>query len=137
MFNQDLLRTITVLYVEDEERIRLTMYNVFVKLFKKVYVAVDGKDGFELYKEIISKDEEIDIVVADINMPVMSGIEATQIIREKNKTIPIIALTAAILDDEKRKYLNAGMNDVLEKPLNIENLKSILNKYLNDKTVSK
>ena len=63
-------------------------------------------------------------------MPIMNGIEATQIIRKKDKKIPIIALTAAILDEEKKEYKEAGMNDALEKPLDIEKLKTIFKKFI-------
>jgi PAS domain S-box-containing protein len=122
MFNQDLLRTITVLYVEDEERIRLTMYNVFVKLFKKVYVAVDGKDGFELYKEIISKDEEIDIVVADINMPVMSGLDMLESIREFDKDLPFILTTAHAESDYLLRAIDLNVRHYAVKPLQIKDV---------------
>jgi YesN/AraC family two-component response regulator len=122
MFNQDLLKTVTVLYVEDEERIRLTMYNVFVKLFKKVYVAVDGKDGFELYKEIISKDEEIDIVVADINMPVMSGLDMLESIREFDKDLPFILTTAHAESDYLLRAIDLNVRHYAVKPLQIKNV---------------
>jgi len=122
MFNQDLLKTVTVLYVEDEERIRLTMYNVFVKLFKKVHVAVDGKDGFELYKEIISKNEDIDIVVADINMPVMNGLDMLESIREFDKNLPFILTTAHAESDYLLRAIDLNVRHYAVKPLQIKNV---------------
>ncbi len=123
---------IKLLVAEDNKANQMFMEILLKKMNIDYDIANNGEEVVQLFE-----NDNYDIILMDINMPLISGIEATQIIREKNKTIPIIALTAAVLDDEERKYLNAGMNDVLEKPLNIENLKIILNKYLNDKTVSK
>ena len=58
-------------------------------------------------------------------MPILDGIETTKIIRQKSD-IPIIALTASVLKDEKDRYIENGMNGVLEKPLSIEKLKEVL-----------
>ena len=62
-------------------------------------------------------------------MPRMNGIQATEIIRSTiGDEIPIIALTAAVMKEDREKALAAGMNDFLEKPINIDHLKSILHK---------
>lgn len=70
----------------------------------------------------------------DIQMPVMSGFEATEEIRkleEENSYIPIIALTARAVKDERIRCIEAGMNDYLPKPVILEDIKEMMIKYLN------
>jgi PAS domain S-box-containing protein len=71
-----------------------------------------------------------DIILMDINMPVMNGYDATVIIREELKLeIPIIALTANALEGDREKFLSIGMDDYLAKPLEITNMDRILKRY--------
>jgi CheY-like chemotaxis protein len=72
-----------------------------------------------------------DLVLMDIQMPVMDGLTATRMIREKGfKDLPIIAMTAHSLDSEREKSIKAGMNEHLTKPINIEDLKMVLKKNI-------
>ncbi len=72
------------------------------------------------------------IILMDIQMPEMNGYEATQFIRDNLKlTIPIIAMTAHALPDEKEKCLGFGMTDYISKPIKEVDLKNIINKYIN------
>jgi len=77
-------------------------------------------------EEAIARVEsrKYDLCLMDLHMPIVNGIEATKIIRKRlNKTLPIIALTGAVLKKDKIEAKEAGMDDFLEKPLNIEKLK--------------
>jgi len=87
----------------------------------------NGKDAVE--KMQLCSDE-YNLILMDMKMPIMGGIEASKKIREINTTIPIIALTANALDTDKELARNAGMNDYLHKPIDIEKLYRILYKYL-------
>ena len=82
----------------------------------------------------IVQSHHVDLILMDVQMPEMDGLEATQSIRsldeEKYKKIPIIALTAGALNEEREKVMNAGMNDFLTKPINTSHLKDVLKKYL-------
>lgn len=86
-----------------------------------------------------------DLILMDIQMPVMDGLEATKRIRQHNHHVPIVALSAAVMDKDKRKTLSAGMNEHLAKPIDLTELYQILAKYLparesaesTDKAVSK
>ena len=75
------------------------------------------------------KDNNYDLVLMDINMPVMGGIEATNVIREFNKDIKIIALTANVLEGDRQRFIDAGMNDYLSKPLVLEDLERVLKEH--------
>lgn len=104
-------------------------------------------EGFGLDVEIVSNGKEAyekrisntyDIIFMDIQMPVMDGLETTKMIYDyeiKNNSthIPIVSLTANALKGDRERYLNAGMDDYLSKPLQINKLKDILLKYFSDK----
>lgn len=91
-------------------------------------------NGLEAVNKI--KENQYDIVLMDIQMPEMNGIEATIIIREELKiTIPIIALTAHALNHEREEYMKNGLSDYLTKPINEELLFKTILKYTN-KTIT-
>ena len=62
------------------------------------------------------RQDHFDLILMDLNMPVMNGFEATQKIREFNESVPIIALTAVAIDEIKDKVFKAGLNDIINKP---------------------
>ncbi|NLD37757.1 MAG: response regulator [Desulfatiglans sp.] len=91
-----------------------------------------ANNGLEAVKAL--DKNEYDIVLMDIQMPDMDGMEATRLIREsdarhKNRTIPIIAMTAHAMKGDKEKFLDAGMNDYISKPINVDEFMSIIKKY--------
>ncbi len=90
-----------------------------------VMAAESGKDAIRLFDE-----NDFFMVFMDINMPVMNGYETAEIIRKKNKSIPIIALSADKITVDNEKFNKSGMNDSLLKPLQMNDLKEILSKYL-------
>lgn len=77
------------------------------------------------------RSEPFDIVLMDIQMPVMDGYEATRQIRRFNRDIPIIALSAAVMQHDKDRSRESGMNAHIAKPINLEELKTTLSQYLN------
>ena len=91
----------------------------------------NGADAVRLFKEA---PERYDMILMDVQMPEMDGYEATRQIRaldfEKAKKIPIIAMTANVFREDIEKCLNAGMNDHIGKPINLENVLEKLQYYL-------
>lgn len=75
------------------------------------------------------KENDYDLVLMDINMPIMDGIEATRFIRRENGILPIIALTANVMEGDKEKFIRSGMNDYLSKPIDFDELRNIIHKY--------
>ena len=111
-----------VLLVEDDPSNRLPTQKLLEKTGHEVFLAENGRQAFELLAA-----NDIDCILMDIQMPVMDGIEATRIIRESTalgpkRDVPIIALTAYAMDGDKEKFLAAGMNGYVAKPLKIESL---------------
>jgi len=105
---------------------------------RKVLMQFAAKAGFTLTcvengEEAVNyvKKNKFDLILMDIQMPVMNGIEATNVIRSDphNKDIPIIALTAHALKGDKERFLGNGMDDYLAKPIDFEKLMMIIQKY--------
>jgi len=121
-----------VLLVEDNKANQMFMSVILKKLGIKFDIANDGVEAVEMYKKYHNK---YDLILMDENMPNMTGRVATREIRkfekENNlKSIFIVALTANALTGDKEKFIEAGMNDYLSKPLNIEKLISIFRKMV-------
>jgi len=89
-------------------------------------------NGHEAVQAVLQAEHPFDLVLMDIQMPVMDGFQATALIREESsgKTLPIIAMTANALSDERERCLNAGMSDHIAKPIDLEELFQVLNKWL-------
>jgi len=91
----------------------------------KIDIANNGKEAVLLYES-----NSYELILMDLQMPIMDGYEATKIIREKDKEIPIIALTANAMKEDSQRTKNAGMNEHLNKPLDVEKLYETLLKYI-------
>lgn len=108
-----------VLLVEDNELNQEVATLMLRKVGIEVKTAKNGKEAVLLF---LSNPTYFDLILMDLQMPIMSGYEATAIIREHNKKVPIIALTAAAMVEDREKVLSAGMNDHLSKPINTNEL---------------
>ncbi len=110
---------LNILIAEDDEVSEMLLSMMVKKFCNSVYKAKNGL----LALETLQLHPEIDLILMDIQMPQMNGIEATQRIRQFNQKVIIIAQTAYNQSDEKEKALAAGCNDFICKPLNDEELK--------------
>ncbi len=124
--NHNIKKDLQLLIVEDNLANQMFMKVILNKMNIKFDIANNGKEAIEKYQ-----NNKYDLILMDVNMPVMNGIEATKEIRKIDENIPIIALTASALEGDREKFIKAGMNDYLSKPLDIEKLKVILEKYGN------
>lgn len=116
---------ISILLVEDEEIIRTYLQKSLKNIVKDIYVAENGDEGLKLFKK-----NDIDIIISDLNMPVMGGIEMSKEIRRFDTKTPIIILTAYHEEDLIIEAINdGGVNKYLLKPINIRKLKEIINDF--------
>jgi len=124
----------SILIVEDNIVNSRVLVNLLEPVGIKTVVANNGKDSVDILQK--NKSDTFDLIIMDINMPVMDGFVATQSIRYDPKfdMIPIIALTALVLDSEKKKMFNSGMNAYLAKPLNISKLYAAFKLFLEPRT---
>ncbi len=118
-FDQNFLKTLTVLYVEDDAHARTTFSNILVKLFKKVFIAEDGRQGLEYFKR---NHAIIDVIISDINMPHMSGLEMLEGMRNIKKDTPFIFTTAHQENDFLLGALKYGVYHYANKPVNIKEI---------------
>jgi CheY-like chemotaxis protein/HPt (histidine-containing phosphotransfer) domain-containing protein len=115
---ENILKDVSVLLVEDNEMNRMVANTVLIQYGAIVEEALNGLEAVNMLKKKL-----YDVVLMDVRMPVMDGIEAARVIREKiSPTIPIIALTANVVKGEKEKCMNAGMNEFIGKPFDENNL---------------
>ena len=113
---------LTLLYVEDDEIIRQNAVEYLSDYFKEVYQAKDGQEGLEYY-EIYKPD----IIISDIEMPRLSGLDMAQKIRKKDKTIPIMISTAYTDTPYMLKAIELQLIKYIVKPINSKKLKEALN----------
>lgn len=116
----------SILIAEDIDSNYLLLKALLDKKYQ-LYRAHNGIEAIDLFKS-----ESPDIILMDIKMPEMDGLEATEIIRELSLDIPIIALTAFAFDADKKEALNAGCNDFITKPIAVTELKKVLSKYITE-----
>lgn len=115
-----------ILIAEDDE-VSLELYDAILQnLQPKLFIAKTGQEAIDLF----ALHPEIEIILMDIKMPVMNGLQATRIIRKANQTIPIIAQTAFALEEEKKKAIDAGCNEIITKPIQENKLLKIVSKYI-------
>lgn len=115
----------TILVAEDEE----ANFLLLEMWMKKICNVIHAEDGNEAVAEV-ARNEEIDLVLMDVKMPYLNGIEATRRIRETNQKIPILAQTAFVMEDEQNELLQVGCNEVLAKPIRRNDFEQLLAKYI-------
>ena len=117
-----------ILLVDDDMRNTYSLAKIFRAKKLEVFVASNGKKAIEL----LEKNSDIDMVLMDIMMPDMDGYTVTQQIRkmQEHKEVPIIAVTANAMKGDKEKCLDAGANDYMSKPIDIDKLFVMIQMWL-------
>lgn len=131
---QQLPDNINILLAEDNEINQLMIQKLFDQFIKNkgwgFDIACNGKEAVEQFEK-----RDYDLILMDVQMPMMNGIVATQMIRKKErksgKHIPIVALTAFSMEMEQKRFIAAGMDDYIAKPINVKHFFETLGKYLN------
>ena len=118
-----------LLIVEDDVINQKVLSNILKVSGIKISIANNGREAVNMVKESI---DGFDMVLMDINMPVMDGYVATQMIRLESEfdDLPIVAFTALALESERQKIFNSGMNAYLTKPINIGKLYTVFRMYM-------
>ena len=104
-----------VLITEDEEVNFFYLKTLLKKTKARILRAKNGKEAVDIIAE---HKGGVDLILMDINMPVMDGYEAMRIIKSRHPDLPIIAQTAYTLNNDRHKCLKAGFNDYIAKPVN-------------------
>ena len=117
MNNADFLKQQTVLFVEDEDLAREKLAKFLGKIFKRVIVAQNGLEGLEKFKISLDSSERVDLIVSDINMPLMSGLEMLENIRNSDNDIPVIFTTARNEIENILKAIDLNITGYILKPI--------------------
>ena len=111
----------SILYVEDNDLLRRDASNLLNKFFDTVYIAVDGQDGLNTFKEYLPQ-----IVITDIKMPNMDGIELARHIKDINHETKIIVMSAYDDTDKLLSFIELGIFRFLKKPVNINDFSDVV-----------
>ena len=119
-----------ILLVDDDMRNVFALSKVLQERGMEIIKAENGKEALEM----LEMHTDIDLVLMDIMMPEMDGYEAMRQIRlqKKLKSLPVIALTAKAMKDDKQKCINAGANDYITKPIDLDQLLSLMRVWLSN-----
>jgi CheY-like chemotaxis protein len=128
MAAQNQVKNLKILIADDDE-ISNQLIAISVKEFAaEIVTVISGKEAIEVCKN----NKDIDLVLMDIQMPVINGYEATRQIREFNKNVIIIAQTAFALAGDSEKSIVAGCNDYISKPIKKVELETIIQKHFKE-----
>ncbi len=123
--DKSILNKINILYVEDEEEVRTLTSNVLSKFLNSVVLACHGKEGLEIFEKHNGEGstlEDFDLIVTDINMPKMDGLEMLEEIYKIDHNIPAIVTTAHNDADFLKHAINLRVSVYVSKPLNLHDL---------------
>lgn len=120
------LNGVKILLVEDNEINQEVAKKMLSRIGATVELANNGKEGVD---KINANPNGYDIVLMDIQMPIMGGYEASKLIKEKNAALAVIALTAAVMAEDREKAVQAGMDDYISKPIYMDELYRIVEKW--------
>ena len=118
-----------ILVAEDND----SNFILMTYILKRQYEFERAKNGQEAV-EMVEKSD-YDIILMDIKMPVMDGLEATKVIKEKHPDLPIVALTANAFDSDRQLALEAGCDDFLSKPVSSESCLKTIRKNCGRNTI--
>jgi CheY-like chemotaxis protein len=116
----------TILIVEDEAVNRFFFEKSLKKTRANLFFVKDGYDAIETFRE----NSEIDLVLMDVRLPGMDGIDTMTQIKQMNPEIPIIIQTASVLPSIYESAIESGCSEFVTKPINMDTLLIILKKYL-------
>ena len=116
----------TILVAEDED----SNYELVKIVLQKRYRLLRAHNGIEAVT--IFEEEKPDLILMDIRMPEMNGLDATRIIKEVNPSIPVVALSAYAFEENIREAKMAGCNEFMAKPFKVENLIDMVKKHLDE-----
>ena len=121
------LKEITVLYCEDEEYLRDITKGILESFTKKQFICKDGAEGLEVFKE---NQHLIDLIITDVNMPNMNGLEMAKEIKRINPNMPIVVATAFSNSEYLLEAIDLGVDKYVLKPINVKKLLDIMSKSL-------
>ncbi len=122
-----MLNNKTILYIEDDLELQKNIKEILSHFFKKIYIASNGDDAYSIYME---NQNKIDILITDINMPNTNGITLSKYLREYNKNLPIVIISAYTNTDYLLDSIDLNILKYITKPLTTQKIMLLLDKLL-------
>jgi len=113
-----------ILVAEDTDS-NFALVSILLRKEYNIIRAKNGKEAVQLYSDV-----QPDMILMDIQMPVLNGLEATRAIRAIDAIIPIVALTAFAFDIDKENFMNAGGSGFMSKPIDSKELKALIKQFI-------
>ncbi len=113
-----------ILVVEDNPMNMELVIEILTSQGFTVQTAIDGEEAIEM-----TEKEAYDLILMDIELPGKDGVEITKLIREKDKNVPVIALTSYAMKGDRERFLSAGFDDYISKPLDLTEFLKKIEKY--------
>ncbi|MFO7603533.1 MAG: ATP-binding protein, partial [Gammaproteobacteria bacterium] len=123
--DQPQVQAMNILLVEDDETNQMIAVALLQQQGHQITIAEHGREAIELCQQ----EHAFDVILMDIQMPVMDGITATRLLREQGLGVPIIAMTANAMAGDREEYLKAGMDDYISKPIFKAALLQVLHRF--------
>jgi len=124
-------KSLTLLYVEDNEQLKDVKLDLFKELFKRVVYAKNGYEGLMKYQ-----DESFDLIITDINMPVMDGLEMVEKIQKINSLQPVIVLSAYAEAEYFTKLARLNISCFLTKPVDMKQMLRKIDEGISNRLVA-
>lgn len=121
-----------VLYIEDEELAREKFGKFLKRRFDEVILCQNGVEGFMKFQEYFSKNQKFDLILSDINMPKMDGLELLEGIRQYDLEVPVIFITARSESQQMIKAINLHVENYILKPIDFDMVNTTLDKVCKD-----
>jgi diguanylate cyclase (GGDEF)-like protein len=125
--NISILKNITILYAEDEKDLREVTHQILKGFTKKQFVVENGQEGLEVFKKY---ENEIDLIITDVNMPILNGLDMVKEIKKININIPIIVATAFSNKEYLLEAIDIGVDKYVLKPIDVAKLLQVMSQSL-------
>jgi CheY-like chemotaxis protein len=123
---ENIAKSLKILIAEDDDINYVFIEYLFHDSKHKLTRALNGQEAIDLIKN----SSDFDIIFMDLKMPVISGFEATRVIKNKFPELPVIAISAYVSQDDMKKAKESGCDDFIVKPYSIESLHKIIIKFV-------
>jgi len=117
-------KDLKILYVEDDTIIRVEFAEILNRMFNSVKTAPNGKIALDIYNDLLENEDAIDLIISDVNMPIMDGLHLLEEVRKIDKKIPFIFTTAQTDISYLQKAISLNISEYLIKPIKIKELQT-------------
>ena len=124
----DEYKNIRILLVEDDDQTLEKLHNILKKVYAEIVIAINGSDALIKFKKHYSEDKHFDLIISDLNMRKINGLELLECVRTIDEFVPFIFLTAHLEVNTLLKVVKLDIDDYLKKPINVDELITSINK---------